>query len=288
MIRVNRKKVPLPPDLADDGKSTAARERLKTDAFYADKKNHQLPYDKYAAYKKDSVIKALNDLFRGKCAYCESIYAATQPTDVEHYRPKGGVVVAGEFTRPGYYWLAASWENLLPSCIDCNRERKQDFTDKTSGKSGKANHFPLTKEDYRAKSAAEIKREARARLLLDPCHDDPDKHLVFEDDGVVKPLKQKSGRASTRGENSIRIYGLNRYDLASLRAERARETLALIARIKRLEQRVELDPDDKFGFQAELLEEMALLKGYGQPDRRYAGMVRQLVRRHYRKVDFDS
>src|SRR5215213_749615 len=158
MIRINRDKVPVPPELADDSKSAAAKERIKTDAFYAVKKNRLLPYDKYAAYKKAGVIKALNDLFRGKCAYCESVYAATQPTDVEHYRPKGGVVVAGEFSRPGYYWLAASWENLLPSCIDCNRERKQDFTDKASGKSGKANHFPLTTEDYRAKSPDEMKR----------------------------------------------------------------------------------------------------------------------------------
>ena len=65
----------------------------------------------FAAYKADDVREALTRLFRGKCAYCESRYAVTQPMDVEHWRPKGGVEeedVDGK-TRlgPGYPWLAA-------------------------------------------------------------------------------------------------------------------------------------------------------------------------------------
>ena len=78
----------------------------------------------YTAYTKKPLKKALTVLFHGKCAYCESRYAGSQPMDVEHWRPKGKVETAnGEY--PGYYWLAATWANLLPSCIDCNRSRKQ-------------------------------------------------------------------------------------------------------------------------------------------------------------------
>lgn len=286
MIRVKRTGFPPPPELADDGRSAGAREREKTNEFYSDPNNEKLPYDKYAAYKKEGVLKALNQLFRGKCAYCETVHAATQPTDVEHFRPKGGVVVNGVFDRPGYYWLAATWENLLPSCIDCNRERKQEFSDGKSGKSGKANHFPLSKEERRARRPDQMKQEARIRLLLDPCTDDPDKHLRFTDDGDVEPVKSKAGRESKIGLASIQVYGLRRRALVDERAERAKEALASIKRIKQLHVRMKQFPDA--GFREDLLEEMALLKGYCQPDRRYAGMVRQLVRRHYPEFDLDA
>ncbi|MEF9674035.1 hypothetical protein QNM99_25505 [Pseudomonas sp. PCH446] len=43
--------------------------------------------------------------------------------DVEHYRPKGAV--SEDASHPGYWWVAMDWDNLLPSCIDCNRKRKQ-------------------------------------------------------------------------------------------------------------------------------------------------------------------
>ena len=77
----------------------------------------------FHAYKADEVKRRLEDLFHGKCAYCESFYAAQAPVDIEHYRPKGAV--EDDPDHPGYWWLAMAWENLLPSCIDCNRRRRQ-------------------------------------------------------------------------------------------------------------------------------------------------------------------
>ena len=82
-----------------------------------------------AAYKADDVKATLEQAFRGKCAYCESAYSAAQPMAVEHYRPKGEVVIAGKRTPPGYYWLASAWDNLLPSCTDCNSPRRQVLPD---------------------------------------------------------------------------------------------------------------------------------------------------------------
>lgn len=64
--------------------------------------------------------------------------------DVEHYRPKGGYLDPdGTLCQPGYYWLAADWNNLFPSCIDCNREREQIMVKGQAKKLGKANKFPL-------------------------------------------------------------------------------------------------------------------------------------------------
>jgi hypothetical protein len=80
---------------------------------------------KFSAYGLPEVKSALAELFHGKCAYCETSYDASQPMDVEHWRPKAQVESVEGKTKPAYYWLAASWENLLPCCIDCNRRRKQ-------------------------------------------------------------------------------------------------------------------------------------------------------------------
>lgn len=88
---------------------------------------HYTPFDAkkgafaFAAYKAPEVKARLEALFHGKCAYFETVYAASAPVDVEHYRPKGAV--EGEPAHPVYWWLGMVWP--LPSCIDCNRRRKQ-------------------------------------------------------------------------------------------------------------------------------------------------------------------
>ena len=89
----------------------------------AKKRNGKKESFEFAAYKADEVKRRLEELFHGKCAYCETYYSASAPVDVEHYRPKGAV--SEDDKHPGYWWLAMAWDNLLPSCIDCNRKRKQ-------------------------------------------------------------------------------------------------------------------------------------------------------------------
>src|ERR1039458_2761253 len=65
----------------------------------------------FNAYRHADVKTALSKMTRGKCAYCEDDYDATQPVDVEHYRPKGAIETDAGMTKPGYWWLAAVWEN---------------------------------------------------------------------------------------------------------------------------------------------------------------------------------
>jgi hypothetical protein len=143
MIHIDRSRVPVPPSLLDAG----VKERERATAFYADPGNQSNSFP-FKAYKADDVVAALEQLFRGKCAYCESSYAQTQPADIEHFRPKGAVMIERPGERPhrrkpGYYWLAAEWDNLLPSCIDCNRARTQDFPDDDLRLvRGKENRFP--------------------------------------------------------------------------------------------------------------------------------------------------
>lgn len=126
-------------------------------------------YDDYKVYKNPDIRAELEKAFGGKCAYCETYYAATQPVAIEHYRPKGEVTIGGKRVPPGYYWLASEWTNLLPSCTDCNSPRKQDLPDDTRT-AGKANAFPLASEASRATTPGGEKREKRL-LLCDVSRD---------------------------------------------------------------------------------------------------------------------
>lgn len=284
MIHVDRRSVPAPAALAGDT-SAGARERQKVLEFYAaaGHRGQAYPGD-FSAYKSPEVIAALQQLFRGKCAYCESYYAATQPVDVEHFRPKSGVAAVDGKTgkavlqRPGYYWLAASWENLLPSCIDCNRERTQEVPGEDPAKLGKANKFPIAGGRYRFAPGSEAREKP---LLLDPCADadDPAAHLEFLATGVVRPMLDARRRPSRKGKASIDVYGLQRNGLVQSRRDRASAVLAQVWRVRRLEREVDFaDPRTV----STLRDEMAILKGYMEDAGPYAQMARQLIERNYR------
>ncbi len=149
----------------------------------------------FNVYRHKSVEASLHQLFHGKCAYCESFYFSTAPVDTEHFRPKGRLQEAPD--HGGYWWLAASWDNLLPSCIHCNRrsghvvvklcaqmielvkEGGQGFGH-TLVQSGKHDSFPilgLRATDSTPDCSSEYP------LLLDPCRDNPSEHLRFNIDG---------------------------------------------------------------------------------------------------------
>ncbi|MFK3602133.1 HNH endonuclease [Pseudomonas sp. AP19] len=180
----------------------------------------------YTAYKGEDVRRALEKMFHGKCAYCETYYAASAPVDIEHYRPKGGVTEAE--THGGYWWIAMQWENLLPSCIDCNRKRGQVIVEASTSlaalaataspklhQAGKKNSFPLANSGVRATAESNdfIREEP---LLLNPCDDDPAAHLMYSVDpahptGLIVPTGSTQQRE--RGAVSIQVYGLNRLKL---------------------------------------------------------------------------
>lgn len=222
MIRVGRSTV-HPPEILVDPRGAGASERRKAAEFYAERSQ---PTDgkrrkafSFKVYRDDAVKSALEKLFHGKCAYCEAFYAATQPVDVEHWRPKGGVDLdpwetISDF--PGYPWLASEWENLLPSCIDCNRARTQRHSDGSSAVTGKGMRFPVEQGTTRATDPSSLANERP--LLLNPCDDEPGAHLGPAPDEAAVFVPR-----SERGRMSILIYGLNRAALVVARRERASE-----------------------------------------------------------------
>ncbi|KRE50635.1 hypothetical protein [Paenibacillus sp. Soil724D2] len=223
MIFIDKSRINAPKCLTKPN-SIGVKEREDFIRFYSDENNHQKTYKDYKAYQHEEIKDAFNKLFHKKCAYCESNYAKVQPVDVEHYRPKGGVVIDGILVKPGYYWLASDWENLLPSCIDCNRHRTHKVDDDDEEfLLGKANLFPIANESARAKKVGYEPYEIR--LLLNPCIDSPEEHLTFLEDGIIL------GK-SFMGMVSIETYGLRRKDLTDAREAHAKNINKAISDVK--------------------------------------------------------
>lgn len=70
----------------------------------------------------EPVKEQLDNLYHGKCAYCESKLIALDTEElytIEHYRPKKG--------EPAYWWLGNEWTNLFPLCKRCNNAKGKEF-----------------------------------------------------------------------------------------------------------------------------------------------------------------
>lgn len=254
MRRVDRTAIAVPKSLRPGG---AGPEELTAAKAHRNDPDPDKKAFKYKAYKRADVRAALEALFYGKCAYCETSYAASAPVDIEHYRPKGAV--AEDDTHGGYWWIAMDWDNLLPSCIDCNRQRGQKLfvistslydlavhTKPVSLQSGKKDSFPLAAGGIRG-LFEETDFAAEQPLLLDPCRDDPKGSLLHSFDpahpaGLIVPTGEQA--AAERGAVSIQIYGLNRLKLVEDRTRLLRRleflgdlVIDLAGSIEKLESR---------------------------------------------------
>lgn len=233
MIRVDRAREPEPPILGKVFASDGKTETERAIEHYTVGWDGNTQFD-FKRYKEDDVKDALERLFRGKCAYCESRFGHIAPEDIEHWRPKGGVVLAdGTVRKRAYYWLAATWTNLLPSCIDCNRRRRQeDARDPANEQSGKENLFPVVDEAHRWSHHDQAGQNDEEPLLLDPCADDPSDFLFIDADAVVNEKQPAGTGANARARASIETFGLNRSRLVDVRREHRGRIIALFHDIR--------------------------------------------------------
>ena len=258
MIFVDRSAVPPPPAFIE----AARREREEAARFYAEppEERRQRRFG-FKAYKHPDVREALRALFHYKCAYCESYYGAVQPVSVEHFRPKGGVVLPdGSLLPDHYWWLAMEWSNLYTACVECGRMRSGTGGERL----GKGNRFPLVDEATRADPPGGRQTiEGEQPLLLDPCADHPEEQLVFLEDGNVVS-------DTPRGQATIEIMNLNRPLLIQARQARA----MLVTTELQLVQRIATEehvPEE------ELADALRRVTAFAAPTEPYAGLARQLV-----------
>lgn len=161
-------------------------------------------------YGHEEVKAALRLAQHDKCCFCESFVTDISPGDVEHYRPKAAFCQrsGGPLRRPGYYWLAYEWQNLLFCCEKCNRE-------------GKGNLFPIRRVRRRATSP-QHSLAAEEPLLLNPADDEPSQYLQFSGEFVF-PV-----RKSRRGQATIDTLKLNRDQLAGQRRKHLKILMELV------------------------------------------------------------
>ncbi|SMQ61013.1 TIGR02646 family protein [Bacillus sp. OV166] len=255
------------------------------DVYYEENKKRKT--FKFKNYNLDDVKQKLNDMFHKKCAYCESTYEHVHPMDVEHFRPKGSVQqYRGDSRRlSGYYWLAWDWDNLFPSCIHCNRVSYQDTFNNGKVLRGKGNLFPLEEDSKRATRHTYLIND-EFPLLLNPCKDNPEDHIEFTDEGVIRPTINE-GKESMKGDISIKVYGLDRL---SLSMEREKVTVNIKAQIKSVKsawKNLLRYPDDP-EFEEQLSFEMGELKSFMLPEKTYSQMAKQIIGRFLTESGLES
>jgi uncharacterized protein (TIGR02646 family) len=152
---------------------------------------------------RDKTKSALKTLYKHKCAYCETDTTAGAPLQVEHFRPKAGIM--GDSTHYGYYWIAYEWSNLTLGCSICNRKKGINFPifgtrilEPQLGADG------LPTSDYLSLNSAIMLNEQS--VLLNPEIDKVEKHFYFLPNGEIKGVGE-------RGEKTIEILDLNRQRL---------------------------------------------------------------------------
>lgn len=207
-------------------------------------------------YAAEEVKAALLDAQRNKCAFCESHVRHVAHGDVEHFRPKAGYQQrqTGTPRRPGYYWLAYSWENLFFCCQLCNNLKR--------------NHFPLRDDRRRARSPADD-LGAEEPLLVDPARPDPATFIRFRRERAV------AVRGCREGRTTIRVLGLNRPALIEARA-RWLQTLKRLKKVRELlRQQIAVTP--RPALVAQLAELDVTLRASCEDGGEYAAMARAFL-----------
>jgi len=204
MIRIDR----LPPPKEFIARAKASEEEAaKFHSIAVGKRKQQRFGFDDSSLLTLAAINLLQKQFKGKCAYCESA-----PVEhIDRFRPRAGVAEpSGSYLGDHYWRQAFAWENLYLACPTCNRH--------------KANRFPV--KGTRATAGAnrsELKRENA--MLVDPCEDEPEDHLVFTPDGRVAGKTEK-------GLVSIEVFALNRQDLVRQRSKEAKMFALVLAKAR--------------------------------------------------------
>ncbi|WP_156127532.1 HNH endonuclease [Paracoccus sanguinis] len=286
MKKLDRASIAAPPSLAEPS-GAVANETAEAAAYYGSRVPWTADHTSYEFrnYRGLDVKRALRELAGGNCAYCESKIGAVGAREVEHYRPKGGI--AGLALHPGYWWLANRWDNLLPTCRDCNKSLRQHII--TAGMTeaevldllvkrpeasfGKANQFEI--RGQRAVGSG-CNLDLEDPLLIDPCQTDPNQHLTWDfsvELTLIEPVLV-NGSYSVYGAYTIETCALNRAELVLDRIPALRPMRVIRTRL--------IDRLNRWAGEADQLEDILLecetLSSFARHGQPYAGMAAAFIR----------
>ncbi|KRA79697.1 HNH endonuclease [Altererythrobacter sp. Root672] len=286
MIFVDRATVAVPPSLIAAMTSANGELALARAHYPPPPDKPKKPY-KFTAYKGHDVKIAIETLFKNKCAYCETHHGASGPVDIEHFRPKAAVL--DDKAHQGYWWLAMDWNNLLYSCIDCNRMRGQvivtpgmthEEAEKERQKvrrtnAGKKDAFPVRGARLQPEQITFATEDA---TLINPTEVDPVNHVTFAPDAYGRCLAVATGTAAAPdilGQTSINVFGLNRSALVDARS-------MLWKKLRVQSEFIKEDLDDYAEATTSQAKAKALdrarrrwleIESWAQPDQAYSSMV---------------
>lgn len=201
MIYINRDKIDFPKKLLN--LKSSYKEEI-TKRLESKNKYIQARFI-YNSKFIESLGKEIKTGFNNKCCFCES---KSQPMRIVHYRPTMGVSNSKDIITAGYFWLAYKWFNIYYACIECYRN--------------KANQFPVLGERIIIPPSLDIYNnyeqlidytKKENPLLLDPCDASiwNEIHFKYNTSGEILPLTQKA-------EVTIEILQLNRESLIKQRS----------------------------------------------------------------------
>ena len=221
MIKITKSET-APEILHTKGKSkrtTHCRSYSQHQAEY-ESGQRAFPFDA-RIYGHASVKAALIEAQHGKCCFCE-VKVGTDG-DVEHFRPKSASCQGKKqgLIRPGYYWLAYEWDNLLLSCSACNQRHKGNLFPLTDPASrARSHHNPVTQEDP---------------LFINPVTQDPEQYIGFRQE-IPYPIKN-----NRYGKATIVALGLDRLILN----EKRRDHLAILQQMQEVVTLAAAHPKNK-------------------------------------------
>jgi uncharacterized protein (TIGR02646 family) len=197
-----KKRPPIPKTLA-----SSAVTKLKAELEERVSKGEHIASEGFPRHWSNSdVKKAVYDMHRGKCCYCERTRDERREPDTEHFRPKAKV---DGIDHPGYWWLAYDWGNYFFSCKKCNEEHKK-------------NQFPLLEESARAMGPNDD-LEKEQPYLINPEKEDPERFIGFDWQRAYGVFVKAVGIDDQgRGDMTIRITGVNQGTLPEERAEQVK------------------------------------------------------------------
>lgn len=163
----------------------------------------------------------LAEMSYGKCWYSES----PDPQsffDVDHFRPKLEARRSeSDVDKPGYEWLAFSWDNFRYAA-NCSNRLIENI--ETGAVEGKGSWFPLLNGSPKATWGDRCEATEQP-LLLDPVIQRDVDLIEVSADGRIIPGKLALGTAKTRVERSCELYGLNLPGIKEARVRLMREII---------------------------------------------------------------
>lgn len=234
-----------PKDVPEILTTNGVKENEENKRLYEDKPASYLDgTDKFdikpAIYGDRKTVKAiLKKAQHYKCCYCEKDQE-DEDGAVEHYRPKGEYKNGekGHEGKPGYYWLAYEWTNLLFVCNKCNR--------------AKSSYFPLLQGESNRARCHQDTIDAETPLIIDPSTNiDISQHIDFKNQFI-----QISGN-SKYGQETIKYCQLDRDALNNKRYKAIKEIEKCIAILKGELAMQEKDIEDSKSYLRDVLDGIA-------------------------------